>query len=226
MEQEPEKHHDGHHHHEHEHHHHHKYEITVDNKPFEWKEPFISGAEVKHLVNAKADYGVWLVVKGPEDDEPIGDHQRVELHKHPHARFITGPKKSTEGAPDRFLPERDRAYLTDKAIAFEEIVDGGQRGVVLRQYPLPAGLFDAPKADLLILIPAGYPDVPPDMFYTLPWVKLTAKNALPRAADQPHPFAGQTWQRWSRHNKEWRPGIDGIWSMLKRVDHALEVAAA
>jgi len=64
------------------------------------------------------------------------------------------------------------------------------------------------------------------MFYTVPWVKLMGKNVLPPCADQPHFFAGQTWQRWSRHNNEWRPGIDGIWSMLKRVDHALEVAAA
>jgi Prokaryotic E2 family E/Multiubiquitin len=202
------------------------YHITIDNKPFEWHQPFITGAEIKALVHAKPDYGVWLVVKGPEEDEPIGDDQRVELHKHPHARFITGPKKSTEGAPEHFLPERDREYLTEKGAAFEETVDGGQRGMILRQYPLPAGLFDAPKADLLILIPAGYPDVPPDMFYTLPWVKLTGRNMLPRCADQPHLFAGQTWQRWSRHNTEWRPGIDGIWSMLKRVDHALEVAAA
>jgi hypothetical protein len=124
--------------------------------------PRRSREQIKHLVHAKPDYGVWLVVKGPEEDEPIGDHQHVELHKHPHARFITGPKKSTEGSPTHFLPECDREYLTDKDIAFEEIVDGGQRGVVLRQHLLPAGLFDAPKADLLILVPAGYPDVPPD----------------------------------------------------------------
>ena len=116
--------------------------------------------------------------------------------------------------------------MTDKSITFEEFVDSAQRGVILRQYPLPKGLFDAAKADLLILIPTGYPDVPPDMFYTLPWVKLTGKDALPRCADQPHASPADIWQRWSRHNNEWRPGIDGIWSMLKRVDHALEVAAA
>ena len=85
--------------------------------------------------------------------------------------------------------------------------------------------FDTPKADLLVLIPPGYADTPPDMFYLLPWVRLVANNAYPRCADQPHQFAGQSWQRWSRHSTEWRPGIDGIWSMLKRVDHALNVAA-
>ncbi len=209
-----------------EHEHRHTYHITVDNKAFDWHEPTITGDQVKHLAHAKPDYGVWLVFKGPEEDEPIGDHQHVDLQKYRHARFITGPKKSTEGAPPRFLPDRDREYLSGKGVAFEEIIDGGQRGVILRQYPLPTGVFDTPKADLLILIPPGYPDAPPDMFYTLPWVKLNGRNTLPRCADQPHAFAGQTWQRWSRHNNDWRPGIDGLWTMLKRVHCALEVAAA
>ena len=45
------------------------------------------------------------------------------------------------------------------------------------------------------------------------------------AANVAQSFAGQSWQRWSRHNSEWRPGIDGIWTMIKRVDDALEKAA-
>jgi len=45
------------------------------------------------------------------------------------------------------------------------------------------------------------------------------------AANVAQSFAGQNWQRWSRHNSEWRPGIDGIWTMLKRVEDALERAA-
>ena len=70
-----------------------------------------------------------------------------------------------------------------------------------------------------------YPDVPPDMFHTMPWVKLTPDGRYPTAADQPVIFAGQQWQRWSRHNNEWRAGVDGIWTMLKRIDNALAVAA-
>jgi len=204
-----------------------KYQINVDHKPFAWPEPTITGAQVKALVGAPADFGVWLVVPGPADDEEIGDAEKVDLSKPGTERFITGPKKSTEGSPSTFLPERDRDYLSSKGIVFEEVVAAdGQRGVILRHYPLPAGLFDAAHADLLILIPHGYPDAAPDMFYTLPWVKLAVSRGLPKAADQPHAFAAQSWQRWSRHNQQWRPGVDGIWTMLKRVDCALECAAA
>jgi hypothetical protein len=217
-------HHGDHHHDRHEHHHPHKYKITIDHKPFEWPQPTITGDDIKKLVHAKPEYGVWRVIDGPEDDEEIGDHQRVDLKKPHHDCFITGPKKSTEGE-STFLPGRDRAYLASKAIKYEEVTSGSQRGVVFRQYPLPNGVFDAGFADILVLIPPGYSDTPPDMFHLMPWVRIAGRNAFPRAADQAVGFNGQSWQRWSRHNPEWRPGVDGIWTMLKRIDHALKVAA-
>ncbi|MEX2166678.1 MAG: E2/UBC family protein [Methyloceanibacter sp.] len=124
-----------------------------------------------------------------------------------------------------FLPEADREYLTAKNIIFEEVEDGGKKGVVLKGRPLPGGRFNADAADILILLPRGYPDIAPDMFHLLPWVKLVSGNKFPKAADQAVNFGGKRWQRWSRHNKEWRPGTDGIWTMIKRIDDALEKAA-
>lgn len=121
------------------------------------------------------------------------------------------------------LPSRCRRYLLEHGVAFEE-VDGTQTAIILRAYPIPAGRFNCDRADLLILLPSGYPDVRPDMFFALPWLKLI-NGSYPKAADQPFEFNGQNWQRWSRHNDQWRPGVDGIWTMLRRIDAALEIAA-
>lgn len=123
------------------------------------------------------------------------------------------------------LPRKDRQYLDDRGIAFAEVIDGSQKGIVLRDFPLPPGLFDSESADILIVLPSGYADAPPDMFFALPWLKLKAEARHPRAANVSYSFAGQNWQRWSRHSKHWRPGIDGIWTMLKRVETALREAA-
>ena len=117
-----------------------------------------------------------------------------------------------------------RRYLTERGIPFEEHEEGGQKAVIVKRLRLPTGCFDVPSADLLILLPSGYPDCPPDMFYTMPWLRLIASNRYPSRADVPQSFLGRTWQRWSRHSSEWRPGIDGIWTMLKRVETALECA--
>lgn len=124
----------------------------------------------------------------------------------------------------RFLPSTDQEYLTSKGICFEEVIDGKQKGIIFRSFSLPPSHYDVASADVLILLPSGYPDVPPDMFYLFPWLKLRQGQKYPTAADQAFQFNSQSWQRWSRHNNEWRPGLDGIWTMLKRVEKALEVA--
>lgn len=124
-----------------------------------------------------------------------------------------------------FLPSAHRTYLNEKAVAFEEVETQGQRGLICRDYILPQGKYDTSRADALILIPTGYPDVPADMFYLHPWVRLVPSNRYPNRADCPYQFNGRNWQRWSRHSSEWRPGVDGIWTLLKRMDHALRTAA-
>ena len=124
-----------------------------------------------------------------------------------------------------FLPSSDREYLQSKGFTFHEVVDGRNKGVVFPAFKLPPNKYDVLQAEMLILLPSGYPDVPPDMFYLQPWAKLTAHSRYPKAADHAFNFNGLSWQRWSRHNNEWRRGVDGIWTMLKRVEHALEVAA-
>lgn len=122
------------------------------------------------------------------------------------------------------LPMKDRRYLTQRGVKYEEF-DEPQKAVVLRALTLPKARFVVEQADFLVLLPASYPDCAPDMFFALPWLRLTATGNYPRAADQAHQFRGESWQRWSRHSDAWRPSVDGIWTMIKRVETALEAAA-
>ena len=202
------------------------YRIELDGQVIEWGACAISGRVLKQLAGAaeKPNYGVWLEVRGAED-RPIDETELVRLDGKGLERFFTGTKTSTEGAEAPILPVRDRRYLTDRDLDFLEYRDGEQSGVILRDYGLPDGKFQVSKADILILLPRSYPDAPPDMFYALPWLTLVPSSRYPRQADRPLNFNGQRWQRWSRHNNEWRVGADGIWTMLKRIETALEIAA-
>jgi hypothetical protein len=120
-----------------------------------------------------------------------------------------------------FLPSKDRKYLLDRGMSFEEVSANAVNGLIFQEYRLPQGLFDHDASSLLIILPGGYPDLSPDMFFLNPWVRLVTTNQYARCADQAHQFNSISWQRWSRHNTEWRRGKDGIWTMLKRVEHAL-----
>ncbi|MGK8234594.1 E2/UBC family protein [Roseovarius sp. MS2] len=123
------------------------------------------------------------------------------------------------------LPRPDRRYLDERGITVREVVDGVKKGVILTGIPLPEGKYQVPLADILILLPPSYPEVAPDMFYAVPHLRLVAGQCEPRCTEARETHVDQVWQRWSRHNNEWRPGIDGIWTMVKRVERALEVAA-
>ncbi|MHB0954248.1 MAG: multiubiquitin domain-containing protein [Allorhizobium sp.] len=201
------------------------FRFVLDGRKFEWGLPFITGLQLKRLAGVDPNsYGVWLSQR-IGDDKLIGNKEKVDLQGDGTERFFTGIDTTTEGAGAAVLPPEDRTYLQEQGIAFEEVADGASKAVVLKGWSLPAARFDVGAADILIMLPPAYPDCAPDMFYLMPWVRLAASHRYPNAADQPHAFGGKTWQRWSRHNNAWRPGIDGIWTMVRRIERALEIAA-
>lgn len=167
-------------------------------------------------------YDVYLEVRGGGQDVLIRDGDLIDLGKPGIERFITLIRDTTEGL--LALPDADERYLSSHGMVFEMVSDGAHTGVIFKQLPLPAGKFNHAAADVLVLLPPGYPDVAPDMFYCDPWLTLQSVGRYPTCADQAHAFQGRSWQRWSRHNTAWRPGIDGLHTMLKRIEHALAEA--
>lgn len=126
-----------------------------------------------------------------------------------------------------FLPLRDKSFLNGKGFSYREVNDGAQKGIVIDNFPVyPQGKFTADTVSLLILLPIGYPDIAPDMFYTIPTLRFIQTNTLPAQADYMFSSFGTIWQRWSRHSTPdaWRPGIDGLQSYLQRVLTALNAA--
>jgi E2/UBC family protein E/multiubiquitin len=201
------------------------YRFEIDGERIEWGAKLITGLKIKQIAKVDpATYALWREVRGGED-LPVKDDDLVDLSEDGLERFFTVIEQTTAGDDGGALPRRDHAYLVENDIMFEEVVEDGQIGIVLKDYGLPNKHFDAEKTDILILLPAGYPDTAPDMFHCLPWLRLASGGSFPHCADYPVKFAGQSWQRWSRHNNQWRAGKDGIWTMIKRVACALEEAA-
>ncbi|EKI0253780.1 multiubiquitin domain-containing protein [Enterobacter asburiae] len=199
------------------------YRFILDGRDFVWGATTISGSVLKKLAGVEATtHDVYQEMRKSED-MLIRDEDMVDISRPGLERFFTAIAQTTEGFSS-FLPRRDAAYLESRNIIFEECSESGQSGVILKGVQLPVGKFTSDVVDVLIMLPAGYPDCPPDMFYCTPWLKLLANATDPRAANVTHAFAGQDWQRWSRHNNEWRPGVDGLHTMVKRIELALAEA--
>jgi hypothetical protein len=113
------------------------------------------------------------------------------------------------------LPEIDIEFLDDKCYNFDIEEVGGNLRLILHEFELPE--FYLPrKVDLLIKIPAGYPNASLDMFYTKPEVRLASNNNRPTTADVYEPDTPD-WQRWSRHNAQWRSGVDNLRTYLAAI---------
>ena len=120
------------------------------------------------------------------------------------------------------LPQSDIAYLTERGVAHKIATESGMTCVVMPQWPLPSGL-DRDAVDLLVRLSAGYPDIPPDMWWFSPPVHLANGEALP-ATNVVETYLGRRWQRWSRHfrNGQWQSGVDGLESFLALIRQDLE----
>ena len=177
---------------------------------------------MRKLAKLPANYNLWQEIPG-QHDKKITDTDVINLADVGVERFVSLIDQTTEGDA---LPSKDQTYLSDHGYEFEVVMEGGATGIILTALALPEGKFDHETADVLILLPRGYPDCSPDMFYVSPKLTLAGTGQVPKACKKEHHFAGRVWQRWSRHNNAWRPGVDGLQTMVARVRTALMEARA
>src|SRR6266568_5002944 len=120
------------------------------------------------------------------------------------------------------LPQNDLAYLAERVADYSITAEANMTCVVLRGYVLPVG-YDRAQSDLLLRLSPGYPDIPPDMWWFDPKVRLSDGRTV-RATECVEHHLGRPWQRWSRHFNagQWRSGVDCLESFLALIRRELE----
>lgn len=112
-------------------------------------------------------------------------------------------------------------YLAERWPGHTVAQEGGNVVVILPGYEMPAG-FAPRSVDLCLLLPFGFPETQPDMFWADPAVTLHGRP--PAATEATQQIMGRTWQRFSRHLPAgaWRPGIDSLQSWITMIGTRLE----
>lgn len=120
------------------------------------------------------------------------------------------------------LRDEDVQYLEGKGFNYEAHLEGGMIVLVIKDFELPAG-YQPDRVELLVYLHPQFPQVAPDMFWTLPVVTYI-DGGRPAATEHMQPFLGRTWQRWSRHftDAPWRPERDDLRSYLRLIRTVLE----
>lgn len=129
------------------------------------------------------------------------------------------------------LLDDDYRFLKNAGLDYEE--DEAQRFLVLKRYPLSAGLYVAGGkpvdcVDVLNVIPPNYNTQGPDMFWLYPQLARADGRAIPNINGPGPSQDSRTYKdieycRWSRHfhNKPWKPKVDNIEKVLSRIEWAL-----
>ena len=119
------------------------------------------------------------------------------------------------------LPQFDIDQLARRRIDYAVASESNMTCVVIRAYALPPG-YDRAQSDLLLRLSPGYPDVPPDMWWFDPPVKLAGGGSV-QATESIEQHLGRSWQRWSRHFSagQWQSGIDSLESFLALINKEL-----
>ncbi|MEL6951086.1 MAG: multiubiquitin domain-containing protein [Pseudomonadota bacterium] len=160
--------------------------------------------------------------------EPVGLGDVIDLSRKGIEKLWLRPNHVNNGeAPsglrrDFSVREEDEAFLQERGLSWEALVDLGQRWCVLRAYPLPTG-YRQSEVDIAVLIPPTYPAAALDMFYCFPHLELT--NGRPIACTQSRQLIeGSSYQRWSRHrhaDTAWKPNVDSLISHVALIDEAI-----
>jgi hypothetical protein len=120
------------------------------------------------------------------------------------------------------LPQADIACLAERGIQYSVSSEANMTCIIFPGFKLPPG-YDRQASDLLLRLLPGFPDVPPDMWWFNPAIRLADGRVVPATEVTEH-HLGRTWQRWSRHfnSGQWRSGIDSLESFLALIRRELE----
>jgi len=93
-------------------------ELTINDKKYQWRQEYITGAEIRQLANIAADDDIFLTIKKPWEDEPIPDDKQVNLARPEIEHFYSKQKDYKITLIVNGRPK----YWTEKRITFEQVV--------------------------------------------------------------------------------------------------------
>lgn len=202
-----------------------KITILINQKPYHVAKPEMTGRELKELAAGPLQYLLVLVVGKPDevaggDDKIINDDQAVSLESGMRFRIVNPATFGAAAITAPPLLHQHVEQLQGLGYNVELAQDGVQVCVVLKDYPLPASVWNRKTTDIMIIVHPAYPNSKLDMFYTSTGLRLS-DGRVPKAGDVEEPHGGRTWQRFSWHVAAWNPAHDSILTYLDVIDHRL-----
>lgn len=125
--------------------------------------------------------------------------------------------------PDELI--KDLEILKAQGCVYEIVEEVGKIYIIFKDHPLPVGLYNLEKTDLLIFTTPYYPNAGFDMFWVDQNLILQSTGRPPKAGEVLEPHLGKTWRRFSYHpyqNRAWNPSEDSVITFMMYVAQRLQ----
>lgn len=126
------------------------------------------------------------------------------------------------------IPEeliKDLELMKQQGHVYEVVEEVGKIYIKFKGHPLPPGLYNLEKTDLLIFTTPYYPNAGFDMFWVDQELVLKSTGGPPRNGEVMEPHLGKTWRRFSIHpyqNKPWNPSEDSVITFMGHINKRLQ----
>lgn len=204
------------------------WELSVQGVKVRSNVPQISAADALREAGFE-DASAWIIVLKVEGQpkRQLTPADIIDLRT-PGIEKVRLIPKQVDNGEARFAPLRDfgllqvdQTYLDNLGFAWETIVEGEHRWLVITDYAVPPG-YQNKTVQLALLVPPTYPQAEIDMFYVHPPLAKTDGGAIPNLMQQL--IGGITFQTWSRHRGQgsvWNPRRDNVVTHLALVESAI-----
>lgn len=184
--------------------------VFVNRRKVELEQTQLTGEQL--LAAAGFQGREWDLLRLQGEGDPTGGtlimwNDTVTVKPGDHFRVIPGNHTFGACAPTvhRELAQHVNELRAATGLEIEILEDQGRIFVLLRDAPLPAGLFRVTRSDILFITDQQYPLSAMDMFWTSPEV-IRPDGSVPQGADAIETYVGRQWRRFSWHrNSIWNP---------------------
>jgi hypothetical protein len=136
-------------------------------------------------------------------------------------KVINNGEAPTQLRHDFPLLPKDEAYLSQRELNWQTLIDGKRRWLLIKDFPVSNGLSHK-LVDIAIDVPATYPQAEIDMFFCYPHLSKSNGSEIAQTSGRT-PIYGRQFQQWSRHlngSTRWNPSTDSVMSHIALIEDA------
>jgi len=204
-----------------------QYDFFVDAKKYQTDQKHLSGLQIKQIAGVQANYQLYLEEQGETPDKEISDSMTVSMEGHVRHFYAVPPATFGFNPVEQQLRDFVARHAAKNPVEVTALSNGSHI-VKVTNVGIGPG-WNRPTANVLFVVPPGYPAARPDCFWVEPAELRLADGTTPKNTNDANAIPGDnvssrrtTWFSW--HLQSWDPSRDTVETYFNTIMGRLKPA--